>query len=638
MTRFRLPIFCILALMALAGATDSRAASQVSAPYRDLPAGTVLDYGSWRCTVRSGSATTLVCGGPNGAVVSFFAKFVPVGDLPKNGYAGHLTKIHCDLPPEPGRISYAPAELDVERIDLDDRSRRAIMGLWPLEVGKKATFTRRLRREDDPAESEIRVVGTRTATVAGVSRTVFVLNGRTNNVACYEYQSGHPELMTFDEVWWYAPDIDAVVHYEVTWRHIEQRGQNVSYDLKSITFPGGAVVARQSPPVDRDRPAPPPAPVAKARPAVSPPVAARPAPPASAPALQAPTLDREAPVIEVPPRYEATGALVQIGGRVVDRSRVIELTVNGAPVPVAADGSFMVRRGVPLGTSRIEIAAMDEWGNSARRRVTVVRAAAPAPRKASSAVAAVPADPFAGIHFGTYNALVIGNDRYRHLPKLKTASRDAWAVSALLTSEYGFRVRTLIDATRSQILGALAAMRAELKSDDNLLVYYGGHGVVDSITEQGYWLPVDAEDRNPANWISNSDLTDMLRGIRSRHVIVVADSCYSGTLVRAAQARMPTARDQTAWLGRMLKLRARTALVSGGLEPVVDGGGDGHSVFAKAFLNALKANDGIMEGRALFNAIKRPVVLNADQTPQYSDIRRAGHEGGEFIFYRRRAK
>ena len=71
---------------------------------------------------------------------------------------------------------------------------------------------------------------------------------------------------------------------------------------------------------------------------------------------------------------------------------------------------------------------------------------------------------------------------------------------------------------------------------------------------------------------------------------------------------------------------------------MVDGGGDGHSVFAKAFLNALKANRGIMEGRAVFNAIKRPVVLNADQTPQYSDIRRAGHEGGEFIFYRRRAK
>jgi hypothetical protein len=42
-----------------------------------------------------------------------------------------------------------------------------------------------------------------------------------------------------------------------------------------------------------------------------------------------------------------------------------------------------------------------------------------------------------------------------------------------------------------------------------------------------------------------------------------------------------------------------------------------------------------MEGQALFDAIKRPVVLNSDQTPQYSDIRKAGHEGGEFMFVRR---
>jgi hypothetical protein len=30
------------------------------------------------------------------------------------------------------------------------------------------------------------------------------------------------------------------------------------------------------------------------------------------------------------------------------------------------------------------------------------------------------------------------------------------------------------------------------------------------------------------------------------------------------------------------------------------------------------------------------VVLNADQTPQYSDIRRAGHDGGDFLFVRKR--
>ncbi len=63
-----------------------------------------------------------------------------------------------------------------------------------------------------------------------------------------------------------------------------------------------------------------------------------------------------------------------------------------------------------------------------------------------------------------------------------------------------------------------------------------------------------------------------------------------------------------------------------------------HSVFATALMRALQDNDGVIEGQLLFERIKRRVVLNADQTPQVSDIRRAGtmaeifcsSGGGEF--------
>jgi hypothetical protein len=72
---------------------------------------------------------------------------------------------------------------------------------------------------------------------------------------------------------------------------------------------------------------------------------------------------------------------------------------------------------------------------------------------------------------------------------------------------------------------------------------------------------------------------------------------------------------------------------SGGLEPVIDSGGRGeHSVFASALLDILKENKGILDGAQLFNKLRRPVMLNSDQTPEYSDIRKAGHEGGEFLF------
>ncbi|MCK4985331.1 MAG: hypothetical protein KAS40_07425 [Desulfobacterales bacterium] len=49
-------------------------------------------------------------------------------------------------------------------------------------------------------------------------------------------------------------------------------------------------------------------------------------------------------------------------------------------------------------------------------------------------------------------------------------------------------------------------------------------------------------------------------------------------------------------------------------------------------MDTLRENKGIMDGAQLFNKLRRPVMLNSDQTPEYSDIRRAGHEGGEFLF------
>ena len=340
-------------------------------------------------------------------------------------------------------------------------------------------------------------------------------------------------------------------------------------------------------------------------------------------------------MIDVPATIAAKGAVAAISGRIRDTSRIVEVTIDGLPIAVETDGTFSVRRGVPQGRSTITIAALDEWGNRAEQNVTLTRdtlaTRSPAAVKPKTAPKPRP-DPFAGIHFGAYHALVIGNNNYRELPKLRTAVNDARAVAKLLTDDYGFSTKLLIDATRADVIAALARMRAKLTANDNLLIYYAGHGVIDDVTERGYWLPVDAEQGVPTNWVSNDDITAMLRAIQANHIMVVADSCYSGTLVRAAPARMETARERAAWFKRIVKKRGRTALVSGGLEPVTDSGMGGHSVFAGAFLAALRENRDVIDGQTLYQAIKRPVVLNADQTPQYSDIRRAGHDGGDFLF------
>jgi len=238
---------------------------------------------------------------------------------------------------------------------------------------------------------------------------------------------------------------------------------------------------------------------------------------------------------------------------------------------------------------------------------------------------------YSDIDFGKYSALVIGNNNYKYLPQLKTAQNDAREVAETLKSQYGFKVKLLLDADRSDILLALSNLRWNLNNRDNLLIYYAGHGWLDKEADEGYWLPVNARKDNMLAWISNSSITASLRALKAKHVLIVADSCYSGKLARGVHIVNKT----PGYLTRLSRKRARCVLSSGGLEPVIDSGGDGlHSVFATAFLNALKENNDILNGAQLFNKLRRPVMLNSDQTPEYSDIRKAGHEGGEFLFVR----
>ena len=238
------------------------------------------------------------------------------------------------------------------------------------------------------------------------------------------------------------------------------------------------------------------------------------------------------------------------------------------------------------------------------------------------------------IDFGNYHALVIGINDYKNLPKLQMAVKDANAVARVLENDYGFRVTLLIDPIRDEILDAFDELQETLTDKDNLLIYYAGHGWLDEEVDRGYWLPVDAKPKRRRRWISNVTITDTLKGLSAKHVMVVADSCYSGTLVRAAN--VGTRKRTGDYWKKMASKWARVAITSGGLEPVADKGGGENSPFAKAFIDTLKDNGSVMDGTTLFSKMRRPVMVAAEQTPQYSDVRNAGHDGGDFLFVRKK--
>ncbi|HEX7313861.1 MAG TPA: caspase family protein [Pyrinomonadaceae bacterium] len=241
-----------------------------------------------------------------------------------------------------------------------------------------------------------------------------------------------------------------------------------------------------------------------------------------------------------------------------------------------------------------------------------------------------PAPPIAN----RYHALVVGSNVYKHLPRLLTAENDAKTLEAVLKEKFGFETRLLLNATRSQIFAELYKYRRELGADSNLLIYYAGHGYYDREVDKAYWLPVDATKEDGGNWISADDITTLTRGIAAQHILIVSDSCYSGTISRGIKLGTITSAQRERYLQRMNQSKSRMLLASGGNEPVADDGPGGHSVFANALLRGLNQMGGsVFTGEELYHKYLREAVAGGSaQVPEYNPLRNSGHEGGDFVF------
>lgn len=329
-------------------------------------------------------------------------------------------------------------------------------------------------------------------------------------------------------------------------------------------------------------------------------------------------------------------AVREVVGRVTAPAGLVSLSVNDHLEKPDKSGLFRALIPVLGSTTAVSVVAVDRQGKRAAVEFSLVPGVA---GQTQSDTPAAPLSRAAG-DFGSYHALVVGDEQYQRLPKLKTAVDDANSVASLLRTKYGFETTVLLNATRYDILSALEKLRTKLTDRDNLLIYYAGHGELDQVNFRGHWLPIDAEPESRANWISNISITDILNAIKAKQVLVVADSCYSGAMTRSSLAHYEGDLEdpaRAAWLNEVSSARSRTVLSSGGLKPVLDSGGGKNSVFAKAFLEVLDANQDVTEARRIYQEIAARVAYAAiryqfEQIPEYAPIRYAGHEAGDFLF------
>lgn len=227
--------------------------------------------------------------------------------------------------------------------------------------------------------------------------------------------------------------------------------------------------------------------------------------------------------------------------------------------------------------------------------------------------------------------LGIGIDVYESIPEthyLNNAVRDTKTICEILSSKYGFEeAKYLInsEATNEKLHQAFNAFHKQITEEDNLLIYYAGHGYINDNTDIGYWLPYDAQSNKTSTYFLNSTLIDYVKHFDAKHIVLISDSCFSRTILLDADNKTP---DRS--LYDYERQKSRWAITSG-REYVSDGKKGGHSPFAESIIEFLNEQNKDFLVSDLIQHLKK-ISYNSDQNPQGSPLANVGHKGGEYIF------
>ncbi|MEQ1778161.1 MAG: caspase family protein [Nitrosomonas sp.] len=221
--------------------------------------------------------------------------------------------------------------------------------------------------------------------------------------------------------------------------------------------------------------------------------------------------------------------------------------------------------------------------------------------------------------------VLFGIDQYadKTIPSLENAIRDAEVVGQLFADKLGYEILVVQNATRADIVRTLNQLSTEMAKNDSVVVYYAGHGYQSEKTGAGYWIPSDASAKDPASWISNASISEMLSGIHSNQIMMISDSCYSGVFTREEKLKLSDNKVQPV---DILANRSVVAMSAGNDEPVADEGRGGHSIFAWYLMQTIRNVDNWKLGNNIFEQVQREVKKSFPQTPQYGAIISAGYE------------
>lgn len=321
---------------------------------------------------------------------------------------------------------------------------------------------------------------------------------------------------------------------------------------------------------------------------------------------------------------------VQIKGKVFDHDGIKNVTVNDKEANLFPDGLFEARVDFDEYSEReINIAVVDGTGEVTAKRYVF--------QNKAEEIADV--FPLVTPEESKFYALIIAVEQYDddEIIDLDNPVKDADILAQLLNEQYLFNKENIFrlnNPAREEIIVQLDVLSSKLSEDDNLLIYYAGHGYWDEGSNLGYWIPKDGKKRSKTNWIRNSALHDYVKEIKTRNTLLIADACFSGGIFKTRELSSLS----TKAMNSLYTLPSRKAMTSGFLTTVPD-----KSVFNSFLIKRLKENTKkYLSSHELYLSLRDAVINNTYDTdnlrptvPQYGTLKNTGDEGGDFIFIKR---
>ena len=272
-------------------------------------------------------------------------------------------------------------------------------------------------------------------------------------------------------------------------------------------------------------------------------------------------------------------------------------------------------------------------------------------------------------------AIVIGINKYSHIPKLNNAVSDAQELALVLEEKYGYKVLPLVnkEASKEKLDGLLTSLKKKIipfkdgdlrvEQSDRLLFYFAGHAFAEEAEDSeegkpaGYFMPQNAEDGNPNTWLPMQEVYQAFTNLDCHHLLMILDCCFAGRIswvVKGRNVARPRKLYQQSY-DRFIKHRTEQIITSAAHDEKAQdsyrfgrrGEKNGHSPFAHLLLKVLKGNsdggrdkfiEAILEDKVitvheLFTYLQNQLGKVAEgQTPALSQPRKYDPQTGEYVF------